>query len=218
MADDSSHWSVDAAHPVPVVGAGEMLQLNGSSSAGEEWSIELGVGRTASFGRTGGGGTIELGTDERLHRVCGVIEVGADSWRITNVGGWLRIRVVSRTRHGIDSLSPGMALVVPWSAVWVEVHVGIDRYRFSVTTDRPATDRSEARRHDETSISTVAPAVLDRSSGYFRARRTLRTAVVGSRAARGADGSADRPAAEPLGSRSASDRSEDGRATARQLP
>lgn len=138
---------------------------------GEGWSHEAAPGSIWSFGRSAPGVDLPLADDPRLHRRCGTIEVGDDSWEIRNEGRWLRVRVVGLDRPGHDLLAPGEALVVPWRHARIEVHTGTDAYAF--TAELPSREPLELdvvpSVEEDGEEATATPVRIDRNAGYFRA-------------------------------------------------
>lgn len=145
----------------------EVLEL-----VGDGWGRRIPLGGRVSFGRGGDGVDIVVADDPRLHRCCGTIAVDERGWELVNCGRWLRLRVVSLDRFGVDSLFPGQRLHVPWSEARVQVHVGdrchefVARYEAAVgSSGGEATTPSDSDHPDATAV----PVRVDRSSGYFRA-------------------------------------------------
>lgn len=144
-----------------------MLEL-----AGDLWARRVRPGEHLCFGRGGDGVDLVLSDDSRLHRSCGMVSVDGDGWDLHNTGRWLRLRVVSLDRFGVDSLLPGQRLRVPWSDARVQVHVGDRCHEFRATFSSGgavAPVPTDAQVNDDPDDATVVPVRVDRSSGYFRA-------------------------------------------------
>lgn len=135
-------------------------------------------GDALTFGRSGGGSEVEIGSDERLHRRCGRVIVEPDGWRLENLGSWLHLRVESLDSVGCDELAPGEVLRVPWPRVSVSLTTGSQRHCFLV--DAPAgaqaaadADADAASARDCGPNDTRTPIRIDRASGSFRALVSL---------------------------------------------
>jgi len=140
---------------------------------GDGWTRRIEAGERVAFGRTGSDEVgIGLGDDARLHRRCGSIVVDDHGWELVNDGRWLRIRVVSLDRFGVDSVGPAQRIRVPWPRTRVQVHVGDRSHDFVAEfaagdpgASVPQPPGGEVVADDATAI----PVRVDRSSGYFRA-------------------------------------------------
>lgn len=136
---------------------------------GPDWSRSMGPGERARFGRGGVGVDLVLADDPRLHRHCGTIVVDESGWEIENAGRWLRVRVVSVDRFGVDSVAPGERLRVPWPRVRVQVFAGGRRHEFTVRHVTGEFDEPVRRLDHADDGITVAPVAVNRATGYFRA-------------------------------------------------
>ena len=145
---------------------------------GDGWARTVEPGQTVTFGRAwggegagaGAGAELCIGDDPRLHRHCGTIVVERDGWELHNTGSWLSLRIVSTDRRGVDSLEPGSSVRVPWSNVSVQVHL-IDRcHEFAARfVSEPAVPLAGFAPGFDGDGPTLAPVVVDRTAGYFRA-------------------------------------------------
>lgn len=148
-----------------------MLELDGG-----RWWQRVPADSTVSFGRVGEDVDVEVADDPRIHRRCGTIHVTPSGWELSNVGRWLRLRVVGLDRPGFDQLRPGERLWVPWRVARVELHVGDAVHAFEAhhvgmpiaSADQVSAFVGDADRADVPD-ATVTPVRVDRSSGYFRA-------------------------------------------------
>ena len=151
---------------------------------GDRWRRKVAAGERIAFGRGGVGVDVVLADDDRLHRCCGIVTVDETGWDLQNTGRWLRLRIVSLDRFGVDSLLPGQHLRVPWTDSRVQVHVGDRCHEFRALhlgaalamPPAPAggTEASHRRTADDDERDdgddvTVVPVRVDRASGYFRA-------------------------------------------------
>lgn len=141
-----------------------MLELTGDG-----WERSVEAGGRLSFGRGGEGIDLAIGDDARLHRHCGTIVVDDTGWEVQNAGRWLRVRIVSTDRFGVDSVGPGERIRVPWDSVRVQVHAGGRCHEFVARLRRVGANGDVVRLPPGDEAVTMAPVAVNRSTGYFRA-------------------------------------------------